>query len=108
MADTEVMVHGWASPAWVERIRGLFKALLTVLAHVEAHGLDTLPPSGGFMISPNHLSSVDPPLVFIMLPNRKQTVFVADKYKHHPFFRPLVTMVDYIWVNRGATPPSHI
>jgi len=38
---------------------------------------------------PNHLSSVDPPLVFIMLPGRKQTVFVADKYRHHPFYRPI-------------------
>jgi len=107
MAETEVMVPGWASPRGVEMMRGLFRALFTLLTRVEAHGLENIPP-GGLIVSPNHLSSVDPPLVFIMLPGRKQTVFVADKYRHHPFFRPIVTMVDCIWVNRGATPPSTI
>src|SRR5579859_3894637 len=107
MAETEVMVHGWASRRGVERMRGLFRALFTLLTRVEAHGLENIPP-GGLIVSPNHLSSVDQPLVFIMLPGRKQTVFVADKYRHHPFFRPIVTMVDCIWVNRGATPPSTI
>jgi 1-acyl-sn-glycerol-3-phosphate acyltransferase len=107
MAETEVMVHGWASRRGVERMRGLFRALFTLLTRVEAHGLENI-PLGGLIVSPNHLSSVDPPLVFIMLPGRKQTVFVADKYRHHPFFRPVVTMVDCIWVNRGSTPPSTI
>jgi 1-acyl-sn-glycerol-3-phosphate acyltransferase len=107
MAETEVMVRGWTSPRGVERMRSLFKALFMLLTRVEAHGLENLPP-GGLIVSPNHLSSVDPPLVFIMLPGRKQTVFVADKYRHHWFFRPIVTMVDCIWVNRGATAPSTI
>jgi len=108
MAETEVMAPGWASRSGVERMRALFKALLTLLTRFEAHGLENIPATGGLIISPNHLSSVDPPLVFIMLPGRKQTVFVADKYRHHWFFRPIVTMVDCIWVNRGATPPSTI
>jgi 1-acyl-sn-glycerol-3-phosphate acyltransferase len=108
MAETEVMVHGWASPRGVEFMRSLFRAFITLLTRVEAHGLENIPARGGLIICPNHLSSVDPPLVFIMLPGRKQTVFVADKYRHHPFFRPIVTMVDCIWVNRGATPPSTI
>ena len=107
MADTEVMVRGWTSPRGVERTRSLFRAIFRLLTRVEAHGLENLPP-GGLIVSPNHLSSVDAPLIFIMLPGRKQTTFVADKYRHHPFFRPIVTMVDCIWVNRGATSPSTI
>jgi 1-acyl-sn-glycerol-3-phosphate acyltransferase len=107
MADTEVMVRGWTSQRGVERMRSLFRAIFRLLTRVEVSGLENLPP-GGLIVSPNHLSSVDPPLIFIMLPGRHQTTFVADKYRHHPFFRPIVTMVDCIWVNRGATPPSTI
>src|SRR5436853_7941116 len=107
MAETEVMAQGWTSRRGVERMRSLFRAIFTLLTRVEAYGLENI-PSGGFIVSPNHLSSVDPPLVFIMLPGRKQTVFVADKYLHPPFFRPIVAMVAGIWVNRGRPPPSTI
>jgi 1-acyl-sn-glycerol-3-phosphate acyltransferase len=107
MAEPEIMVQGWASKRGVERMRGLFRLMFRLLTRVEAYGLENIPP-GGLIVSPNHLSSVDPPLIFIMLPGRKQTVFVADKYIHHWFFRPVMTMVDCIWVHRGATPPSTI
>jgi 1-acyl-sn-glycerol-3-phosphate acyltransferase len=106
MADEPVFVRGWMSPGGVEFMRGLFRALINGLTHVEAHGLENIQP-GGQIISPNHLSVVDPPLVFIMLSHRKQTVFVADKHKRS-IFRPILTMVDCIWVNRGNTSPSAI
>lgn len=107
MPEKEVMARGWTSPRGVEIMRRLFETLYRLLTRIEVHGLENLLP-GGLIISPNHLSSLDPPLIFIMSPNRKLTVFVADTYRYHPFFRPVVTMVDCIWVHRGATSPSTI
>jgi 1-acyl-sn-glycerol-3-phosphate acyltransferase len=107
MANDEVFVHGWASPRQVEFMRGVFEFLLRTLSHLEIYGTENLLP-GGIIITPNHLSVVDAPLVFINVPNRKRTALVADKHQHHWFFRPIVTMVDCIWVNRGNTSPSTI
>jgi 1-acyl-sn-glycerol-3-phosphate acyltransferase len=72
---------------------------------VEIRGVERVPP-GGVIISPNHLSRFDPPLIFISLPNRKATVFNADTYRSRPFFRWVMEMNDVIWVNREATGPS--
>lgn len=107
MADDTVFARGWLPPRGVEFMRGVFEALFRLLTHMEAYGRENVRP-GGIIISPNHLSVVDAPLVFVMMPNRKRTVFVADKHRHHWFFRPIVTMVDCIWVNRGNTSPSTI
>lgn len=107
MADDTVFVHGWLSSGGVEFSRSVFELILRLLTHLETYGRKNVPP-GGVIISPNHLSVVDAPLVFMMMPRRKVTVFVADKHQHHWFFRPIVTMVDCIWVNRGNTSPSTI
>ena len=107
MAEQSEFGRGWMSHDGVEFMRRLFTGLLSTLTHMEVHGLENL-PEGGMLICPNHLSVVDPPLVFVTLPDRKQTVLVAHKHKYHPLFRPIVTMVDHIWVHRGATSPSTI
>ena len=65
MPDEGIFVHGWLSPGGVEFMRGLFKALIYLLTRVEAHGQENLPP-GGLIISPNHLSAVDPPLARVV------------------------------------------
>ena len=107
MPDHPVFVPGRLSPRGVEGMRRVFEALFRLLTHVEVHGLENL-PSGGFIVCPNHLSRLDPPLVFINMPNRRITVFVADSYRSNLLFSAIVTAVDCIWVNRGATAPSTI
>ena len=70
-------------------------------------GLENV-PAGGVIMSPNHLSWFDPPVIFIQFPHRKVTVFNADTYKKNAIFRWIMTSVDLIWVARGATSPSTI
>ncbi len=68
--------------------------------------LENLPASGGFIVAPNHLSRLDPPLIFSFVKGRHVTGFVADSYRPNFFFRAILNSVDVIWVNRGSIGPS--
>ena len=106
MADQPIFVRGHLSPRGVAAFQGLLAFLFRLLTHVEVRGLEHLPPSGGIILSPNHLSLLDAPLILSLLRGRKTTVFAADTYRHRAFFRWIVEGLDTIWVQRGAIPPS--
>ncbi len=106
MPDQPIFVKGRLSSGGVARLQRLFAALYGLFATVEVRGLEHLPP-GGVVITPNHNSRFDPPLIFMTLPpQRKMTLFNADSYRRNPFFRWILESVDVIWVNRGATSPA--
>ena len=107
MPEKPVFVRGRLSPRGLARLRRLFAALYGLFATVEVRGLEHL-PAGGVVITPNHNSRFDPPLIFLTLPQRKMTLFNADSYRRNPFFRWVLESVDVIWVNRGATSPATI
>ena len=107
MSEEPIFVKGHMSPAGVERMRKTFSFLMHLLARIEVRGKENV-PEGGVIMSPNHLSWFDPPMIFIQFPYRKVTVFNADTYKTSPIFRYIMTSVDLIWVARGTTTPSTI
>jgi len=74
--------------------------LFKLLSRVEAVGLENLPSHGGCIVACNHLSRIDPVLVFALGKRRDMTALVADKYKRNPFIRPLIVGVGGIWINR--------
>ena len=74
--------------------------LFKLLSRVEVVGLDNLPVQGGCIVACNHLSRIDPVLVFALGKRRDMTALVADKYKRNLFIRPLIVGVGGIWINR--------
>jgi 1-acyl-sn-glycerol-3-phosphate acyltransferase len=80
-------------------IRGLFNAL----TRVRIQGIENVPKTGGCLLAVNHLSLLEPPLVFGMLKREKMTALVAKKYRQKLFFRWLIRAVDGIWINREET-----
>jgi 1-acyl-sn-glycerol-3-phosphate acyltransferase len=74
--------------------------LFKLLARVEVVGLENLPSQGGCIVASNHLSRIDPPLVFALGERQDMTALVADKYKRNLFIRPLIVGVGGIWINR--------
>src|SRR5207248_6735745 len=62
----------------------------------------------GLILTTNHLSRFDPPLVFLALPHRKGLAFAADIYRHTPFFSWVLESVGVIWVSRGTVSPKKI
>ena len=81
-------------------LRALIRLAFKLLSRLTVIGLEGLPKSGGYILAVNHLSRVDPPLVFHLIERDQVTALVADKYKKYPFFRSLIRIVDGIWINR--------
>jgi 1-acyl-sn-glycerol-3-phosphate acyltransferase len=80
-------------------IRGLFNAL----TRVRIQGIENVPKTGGCLLAVNHLSLLEPPLVFGLIKRDKITALVAKKYRQKLFFRWLIRAVDGIWINREET-----
>ena len=68
---------------------------------VSVTGTEALPAHGGYLLAVNHLSRLDPPLIFALIDRDDVTALVADKYQKYPFFRWIIQIVDGIWINRG-------
>jgi len=81
-------------------LRWIAQLLFKLLARVEVIGLENVPQQGGIVLAVNHLSRIDPPLVFALLERQDATVLAADKYKKNPFFRLAIDSVGGIWINR--------
>ncbi len=80
--------------------RTLANLLVRAAAHVEVDGLENIPPSGGFIITSNHLGRLDVPLVFVFLDRQDITMMVAEKYQKYAIFRWFVRQLDAIWIDR--------
>lgn len=81
-------------------LRWGFAFLFKLLSRLEVVGLENVPPEGGIILAINHLSILDPPLVFAMVERQDATVLTADKYKNNVFIRWIIDSVGGIWINR--------
>lgn len=83
-----------------ETMRVIFRLLAWVLLKQTVHGLEHIPAGGPFLMVCNHLSIVEPPLIFVHC-RPQMVMFAADKWQSNPFTRWLAETVGVIWVARG-------
>jgi 1-acyl-sn-glycerol-3-phosphate acyltransferase len=108
MKEQPIYVAGWM-PKWVlEAFRSTCWLSVHGLAHVEVRGVENMATSGGAIVALSHSTYFDAPLAFTLMKGRRPTVFSADKYRHHWFFRPILEGGNCIWVNREAPAPATI
>lgn len=81
-------------------IHRLFRFLIKVLTRLQVEGLENVPGEGGLLLATNHLSVVDPVLVFAMVERDDATALVAKKHQKNPIFRAVINAVGGIWINR--------
>ena len=74
-------------------LRGLYR--------LEASGLERLPPEGGFVLSANHTSSLDPWLLGLPLWPRRQLFFMGKVELFNPVLGPLLRAGGAFPVRRG-------
>ncbi len=86
---------------WYPFLRLIFKFIVRALARVEVQGVENIPPRGPFILAVNHLTILEPPVLFVALPIERVTVFAADKWADVFFIGWLLRRVDAIFVNRG-------
>ncbi len=87
-------------------LQSIARLLFKLFFRVTVTGMEALPPHGGYLLAVNHLSRLDPPLVFALLDRDEVTALVADKYQKYPFFRWVVETVNGIWISRGEADRS--
>jgi len=82
-------------------LRLVLRLLFRWLCRVEVIGLENVPRQGGAILAVNHLSRLDPPLVYAVLDRDDATALVAEKYQRYPWFRWVINLVKGIWIHRG-------
>ncbi len=83
-------------------LQALLRLLFRLLTRIEVEGWERIPREGGGILAVNHLSRLDPPLIFVLCERHDLTALVAEKYRHWPVIRQMVDIVDGIWINRFA------
>jgi 1-acyl-sn-glycerol-3-phosphate acyltransferase len=73
--------EGRASRRVYELVRLVAHALVPIVAHLRVEGLEHVPPHGAAILAPNHISSVDIPLVAYPIP--RVTHFMAKAELFH-------------------------
>jgi len=81
-------------------LRKFIKFGLGLIADVEVEGIENLPPTGGYIIAANHLGRSDSALLYYFIDRNDLTMPVAEKYKNHWLFSPLVKSLGGFFINR--------
>jgi 1-acyl-sn-glycerol-3-phosphate acyltransferase len=89
-------------PRTVAALRRVLDIAYAALTRREAHGLEQLPASGGFLLVFNHLTNYDPHLIFTLVRRPRAVGLVAADYRVRPFHRFLVERTGGLWLRRGA------
>jgi 1-acyl-sn-glycerol-3-phosphate acyltransferase len=85
---------------WYRLVRGVIGLILHLLCRLEIEGLENIPDEGGYLVLPNHLHWLDPPMLAVSFPHRAY-VFAAAKWAKHWFLGPFFRSLDAIFVQRG-------
>ncbi|GAB4277367.1 MAG: lysophospholipid acyltransferase family protein [Candidatus Promineifilaceae bacterium] len=72
-----------------------------LLAHVHTEGRENIPDSGPFIVTVNHMSTADTPILLIAFPVRPWRFFAGEKWKNHPIIGPIMGWLGAIYINRG-------
>ena len=90
-----MVVHRTHTPVMYRVAAGLLRGAMRVVARYEVSGLEHVPEEGGFLITPNHISHVDPfPWAHVLYNRGYSPVYLA---KSTLFDTPVVG-----WVLRHA------
>ena len=81
-------------------LRAIIRFVLSLIAHIEINGYENLPTQGGYIIATNHLGRLDPALLYYAVDREDLILPVAEKYKNHWLFGPLVRGVGGFFINR--------
>lgn len=88
---------------WVLRIT--FRFLFRILTRVTVVGRENLARQGGYIVAANHLSTIEVPLVYLLIDREDVSGLVAKKHQKNAFFRSLVDAFGGIWLNREEVDP---
>jgi len=86
-------------------LRRVLHFLFYALCRVELVGLENIPQTGGVLGATNHLSRLDGPLVYAIMPREDVSALAAKTYRKNPFFRWVLESARIIWLDRENPDP---
>ncbi len=82
----------------------LARIILKLLFRISVYGVQNIPREGPFIIAPNHISFLDPPVAGAFVP-RSLYYMARDTLFDIPFLRELITICQTFPVRRGRPSP---
>ncbi len=83
-----------------ETLRRVLRFLFYALCRIELVGVENIPKSGGVLGAANHLSRLDGPLMYAVMPRADVSALTAKEYRRNPFFRWVLESARIIWLDR--------
>ena len=80
---------------------------LKLVYRLEVHGLENVPKDNKYIVCPNHLSTLDPPLMVAVMP-RSVSVMAKKELFDIPFLRWWIDWLGAFAVNRESLGPSTV
>lgn len=87
--------------------RPFFRFLFRALARIEFHGLENIPVSGSYLVTPNHISIYEPPLLAAFWP-RELEIAAAVEVLDRPFQSEIMRLYGTVLVHRDQLDRSFI
>ena len=85
----------------------LYMIRLKLIYRIEVNGLENIPKDNKYIVCPNHLSTLDPPLIVAVLP--RSVAFMAKKELFNiPFLRWWLDWLGAFSVDRESLSPSTV
>ena len=81
--------------------RVVFKFLQLTLADLKVTGSENIPPHGPYIVTVNHMSAADTPLMLVAFPPLCWRFFAGEKWQDHWLWGPLMGWLGAIYINRG-------
>jgi len=81
--------------------RGGWKVVQVALADVTVNGKENIPQEGPFLVTVNHMSAADTPLLFVSFPTEEWRFFAGEKWRDHWLWGPMMGSLGAIYIKRG-------
>ncbi len=72
-----------------------------LLTRLEVVGRENIPASGPYIVTLNHTSVADTPLLLMGFPLVEWRFFAGEKWRSHPIYGPIMGWLGAIYINRG-------
>ena len=81
-------------------LRWLLRSIINLIAKVEIHGYENVPPAGAFVIATNHLGMLDAAMLFYTIDRWDVFIPVAEKWEKNAFLRWAAKYANFIFIDR--------
>jgi 1-acyl-sn-glycerol-3-phosphate acyltransferase len=72
-----------------------------LLTRLTVVGKENIPASGPYIVTLNHTSVADTPLLLLGFPLVEWRFFAGEKWRSHPIYGPIMAWLGAIYINRG-------